>query len=353
MDEDVGVGGEGRGEPGDLSVRAEGVDEGEGGDGGLLGEADVEDEGGPSLGEALGGGGGVDGLKASSVVVVVVSRTRRRLGRLAESGALSGEGDLVEGHLESVVEEEAVGERGEAEDELDALGRLNRAEDSAEHAQHASLRATRHGARRGRRLEDVAVGRAEAGRVVEDGDLALEAEDGGVHVSLAPLEADVVDEKLRLKIVGPVENDVVRVDEVRRVLPAEALAHLDDGHERVDSPQRLGRARRLRDADVRRRVDDLPLQVRHVHHVVVDDRQLTDPRRSQVHQRRRPEPARADAQDFRVLQLLLPLDAHLAQDQVPRVPLHLPAIQLGPLLRRRQRRGAAHQGDDDDGGRGH
>ena len=92
-------------------------------------------------------------------------------------------------------------------------------DDPGQHAEHAGL-----GARRGqlgrRRLGDQA---PVAGAVVgvEDGDLALEAEDRPVH-DRDPLEQGrVVDQVAGREVVGPVDDHVVAVDDVEDVVGAE------------------------------------------------------------------------------------------------------------------------------------
>ena len=84
---------------------------------------------------------------------------------------------------------------------------------------------------------------------------------------------------------------------------------------------------------------DLPLQVRLVDDVRVDDADSPDARRGEVERRRRAEPAGADQQDLRVEQLQLPLLAHLRDQKVaavaraalgvePRAQLHGKAVPL-------------------------
>ena len=70
-------------------------------------------------------------------------------------------------------------------------------------------------------------------------------------------------------------------------------------------------------------MQDLPLQVRLVHHVVVDDPQPPDARRGQVERRRRAQPARADQQHLGLEQLRLARLAHLGDEQVAAVAVAL------------------------------
>ena len=75
--------------------------------------------------------------------------------------------------------------------------------------------------------------------------------------------------------------------------------------------------------DRRGRVNHLPLQVARVHRIEVHQPQRSHACRRQIQRQRRAQPARTHAQHLRSLQLLLPLHAHLGQDQVARVPRNL------------------------------
>src|SRR5213593_4481698 len=59
-----------------------------------------------------------------------------------------------------------------------------------------------------------------------------------------------------------------------------------------------------------------------------------------------PTPARADEQDAGGLELFLPLDAYVGQDQVPRIAQDLFVRQLGPLVRHRPPRPSRDARDD-------
>ena len=92
-----------------------------------------------------------------------------------------------------------------------------------------------------------------------------------------------------------------------------------DPHLGVDRARRLGRRLRLRRADPRGGVGDLPLQVGQLHAVVVDDADRADAGRGQIEHQRRAQPAGADDQHPRRLQLRLADAAHLLQQDVARV----------------------------------
>src|SRR6266571_5366817 len=69
-------------------------------------------------------------------------------------------------------------------------------------------------------------------------------------------------------------------------------------------------------------------------------------RGGEVQCRGRAEPARADEQDAGGLEVFLPLDAYVGQDQVPRIAQDLFVRQLGPLVRHRPPRPSRDARDD-------
>jgi hypothetical protein len=83
------------------------------------------------------------------------------------------------------------------------------------------------------------------------------------------------------------------------------------------------RRRQLRPADVRRAVEDLPLQVAEIDGVEVDDPERAHTSRREVHRHRRSESAGTDAEDLRRLELALTVHADLRHDEMPRVALDL------------------------------
>ncbi len=90
---------------------------------------------------------------------------------------------------------------------------------------------------------------------------------------------------------------------------------------RVDAGKRRLRALHFRHADALARVDDLPLQIGEADHVVVDDAERADARGGEIERDRRAEPACADNEHARRLELLLSGAAHLAEHDVARVAL--------------------------------
>ena len=68
-------------------------------------------------------------------------------------------------------------------------------------------------------------------------------------------------------------------------------------------------------------MQDLPLQIAAVHHVVIGDPQMAHSGRRQVERRRRSQAARTDHQHPRAFESPLPFHAHFLQQQVSRVTL--------------------------------
>ena len=94
---------------------------------------------------------------------------------------------------------------------------------------------------------------------------------------------------------------------------------LDDVHEGVDLFDRVFGAVQLLASDIGLAVHDLPLEVRLVHDVVVDEPVRPDPGGREVHRNRRAEPACADAEHLRILHASLPVHRDVGDDQMPGV----------------------------------
>lgn len=116
--------------------------------------------------------------------------------------------DLFEAGSEEVEGEKAADERlADTEDQLERLGGLEGSGDAGEDAEHSGFRAT-GGFAGGRGLGEEAPVAGTAGGV-EDGELALESEDGGVDVRLLELDAGVADHVAGSEVVGAIGDDVV------------------------------------------------------------------------------------------------------------------------------------------------
>ncbi len=167
---------------------------------------------------------------------------------------------------------------------------------------------------------------------MEHGDLPLEAVDRPVHHGDPVPHRCVVDEVPGREVVRAVQDHVPAVGEdPLDVLRVEPLLERHDRDVRVERLDRPLRRVDLRLAEALGRVDDLPLEVRVVDDVGVDDPERPDARRCEVERRGRAEAAGADEEDARLEQPLLAFLADLGDQQVARV--------ARPLRRRERRRG--------------
>jgi hypothetical protein len=127
-------------------------------------------------------------------------------------------------------------------------------------------------------------------------------------------------------------------DDALDVLGGQPLLEGDDLHVGVEGVDGLLGRFGLGLADQVGRVDDLPLEVREIDHVHVDDAEGAHAGRGQVECGRRTQAARAHEQHLGVEELLLPGLADLGDDQVAPVALLLLGAQRAasrPSARRR------------------
>ena len=162
---------------------------------------------------------------------------------------------------------------------------MDHADHARQYSEHAAFSAARHKPRRRRLGIQAAIARALLR--VEDRRLTLEPEDRAVHIGLARQHARVVDQIAGGEVVGAVDDDVVIGEQLQRVLRREGGLVGVDLHVRIDLSDPLFRGVELQAADVCSRVNDLPLQVREVDHVEINDAQAANSRRSQIHCKRR------------------------------------------------------------------
>ena len=134
-----------------------------------------------------------------------------------------------------------------------------------------------------------------------------------MHVRLAEQHTGIVGEVARREVVRAVHDDVVVAEDLEGVVRREPHAVLDDPHVRVHPSDPLRHHLRLRPADVRRSEQDLAVQVRGIHHVIVDEAEGADPGRGQILGQRTAEPSRADQEHPCREQRLLTFEAHLGK----------------------------------------
>src|SRR5687768_16735902 len=81
-------------------------------------------------------------------------------------------------------------------------------------------------------------------------------------------------------------------------------------------------------------MNDLPLQVRDVHYVEIDEAQGPHARRSEIQRSRGAEPACTDEEHSRVLQTPLAFSAYLRKNEMTPIPSQLVAGQLRKSIHR-------------------
>src|SRR5262249_21769530 len=111
-------------------------------------------------------------------------------------------------------------------------------------------------------------------------------------------------------------DNVVRRYRFKRVQASEPFRVQDDLDARVQALERIPGRLGLASAYIRRAVENLALQIRELNRIKIDDTQPADPRRSEVHGNRRPQPAGTNAQHTGCTDFFLPLRPNLWQTQV-------------------------------------
>src|SRR5690242_8835938 len=236
-----------------------------------------------------------------------------------------------EAHAQRVDEEQSPNEGlADAEYELDPFGGLDRSDETGQHAEHAAFGAARNEPGRRRLGEETAIARSLLES--EDRCLSLETEDRPVDVGLAQQYARVVREIARREVIGAVDDDVVVANDVERVLGGETRLVGLDVDVRIHVANTLSRRLELGTADVFRAMQHLPLQVRNVDDIEIDEAERADACRGEIERERGAKRAGADEQDASRFELALPVDADVRKDEVPAVAQHLLIGQRGTAV---------------------
>ena len=269
------------------------------------------------------------GFRRDAAELFVINQRRdRRLLAADRALRIAPQTQLAELHVERVEQQQTPHERSPlAQRELQNLRRLNAPDDARQHPQHAALGAARHHPRRRRLGIKAAVTRPAQVRR-EDTRLSVEAENRPVNIGLLQDHARVVREVARREIVRAIHDDVVLPDDLERVLAAQAHVVAHDFHVRIDLVDRLLGRLGFRAAHIARAVNDLPLKVREIHRVEIDEADFANARRREIHRNRRTQPARTDAQHARRADFFLPGHAHFREDEVARVAADFVVVQL-------------------------
>src|SRR5262249_39811625 len=135
--------------------------------------------------------------------------------------------------------------------------------------------------------------------------------------------AGVVHQVARGEVVGAVDDDVVRLQDLQRVGRRQLRLVQLDAHAGVDRLQPITGRLQLGPAHVGGAVQHLALQVAEVDDVEVDGAEAPAAGRGGVQRGGRAGPAGADQQHGGGLEALLPLQPDLGHDEVAAVALHL------------------------------
>src|SRR5690606_1565857 len=217
---------------------------------------------------------------------------------------------------------------------LDDFRGLQRPDKARQDAQHAAVCAGRYKARRWRLLVHTPVARSIFHP--EDRHLPLELKDRGVDVGDAEQNAGIVDEIPRREIVGPVSHHVVVLQDIERILTRERCFMSHHLHEWIDILDRVAGGVELLAPNIRRAVNDLAVQIRHVDYVEIDDADFPDAGRSEIEGERRAEATGTYEQHGGGFELLLSGEPERREREVAAVSLILVGIQLDV------RRGGGH-----------
>ena len=162
----------------------------------------------------------------------------------------------------------------------------------------------------------------------EDAGHALETEDGAVDIRLLQQHTGVVGQIARRKIIRAIHDDVVRADEVERVFGRDARVVDNNFTMRIDAANGFPGRFSLGATHVGIRVENLALQIGIIHGVEIHDADLADAGGGEIHRDGRAKATRADAQNARGFDFLLPGQTDFGQNQMPRIPANLFIVQF-------------------------
>ena len=224
--------------------------------------------------------------------------------------------ELAEFHLQRVKVDQPTDERfTDSHDELDGLDRLHDTDDSGQNSQHAAFSAARHHSWRWWLGVEATVARTTK-MGGKNRALTIKSEDRAINIRLFQKNTDVVRKVAGRKIIRPIDDDVVRLDNLPRILGAEegvVEVHLDVGIDFLDA---VAGAVELFATDIFGPMQNLALEVGIIHHVKIHQPECADAGGGKVEADRRSQSACADAKHFCGFQALLALECNLWHDQM-------------------------------------
>ena len=158
-------------------------------------------------------------------------------------------------------------------------------------------------------------------RSAKNGGLAVEAKSACEDVGLRLKDASVVDEVTARKVVRRVDNYVVFSDYFHSVARVKPDRVWDDSDLRVDESKLFFGGVDFSLSYVCVREDELPLKIRHLNEIGVDDPDTAHSSGREIDNRRNSKPPESHYQHGGTLELPLPLGSHLGKDEVSSVAL--------------------------------
>ena len=163
----------------------------------------------------------------------------------------------------------------EAGEVLHRFGCLDRAECAGDRAEDAGLLTVQYFLGRWRRVKETTVTSPLAGQHRHR--LALQTDDAGVGEGNAQSNCHVVDQKLRVEIIAAVDDEIVTGGDVSGIVLVETRRIGLDLHIRIQTIQLCpGPIRLCAGRCLRRRVQDLPLQIGQLDFIRIDDAESPD-----------------------------------------------------------------------------
>jgi hydroxyacylglutathione hydrolase len=213
----------------------------------------------------------------------------------------------------------------EPEQHLDCFRGLDGSDETRDNTEHAAFRTTRNEVGRRRIAKETAitrpVWRAEHRR------LALEPIDASIHVRNSEQHRRVVHQIARRKIVGAVDDKIVALRDLERILRRQTSIVRFDENVRVHIAKSFARRVDLPAADRCRAVDDLSLEIGKVDDIEIDETESADARSGEVQSNRGSQATSPHQEHTRRFQLSLAGLANLRQQYVSTVANELFPIE--------------------------
>src|SRR6516225_2063334 len=204
--------------------------------------------------------------------------------------------EFLKCHLQRIIKHESADERRTpSQDQFYTFRGLQTADQAWQNSQHASFGTAGHFPR-WRRFRVKApitgpVGREEYRR------LSIKAKYAAVHIRFLQQNAGVVHKVTRGEIVGPIDDNIVRLQDGEGVGRSKFGLEQLDLYIWIDGLQPLPRGLQFGTADIGRSMNDLPLQITEINHIEVHDADTAYTRCRQVKTQRRAKAAGSNQQN--------------------------------------------------------